>query len=179
MGTSKALLSIDGVPLISRIVTILKPLFREVIIVSDSAAGFEFTNCKVIPDLFKEVGPLGGIHAALSYSPVDYVFVTSCDMPAITSVLIQYIADQKSNFQCSIPVHDGELQPLCGIYLKSVNPLLSQFLSSNRHKVQDFIRETGFKPIEISAALPFYTSSFFFNINRPTDLQVYLNSSRS
>ena len=58
-------------------------IFKEVILVTNSPEDYVlFENeCRIIPDIIKDKGPLGGIHSALSNTAKKAVFFVACDMP--------------------------------------------------------------------------------------------------
>ena len=45
---------------------------------------FEKMGFKLIEDIYKEIGPLGGIYSSLLNCKEEYLFITACDMPFIT-----------------------------------------------------------------------------------------------
>ncbi len=103
MGTDKALLPINGKPLLYRLasqvaaftqtVTIAigapqrESLYREAL--SDLAAQVSF-----VTDQFPGCGPLSGLHAGLSAIADGYVFIIACDMPQLSAPLLAAAAKQ-------------------------------------------------------------------------------------
>lgn len=91
MGTDKALLEYDGKQFIMQIAEELS-WFDERIIARGSNCGFGdeiARQWKVIPDIYPDHGPIGGLHAALSCCETDALFVVTCDMPLIKSELVR------------------------------------------------------------------------------------------
>src|ERR1035437_7677768 len=84
MGTDKGLLVFNKKTIIQHVIAQLKPVVKEVIIVSNNR-DYEKFGVKVIADIIKNIGPAGGIHAALSHSNTNHNFIVSCDMPFITA----------------------------------------------------------------------------------------------
>jgi len=69
-GVNKSFIEIQGSPIIQRSVNILKEIFEEIIIVTNSLTDYEpyKKECRVVTDIIKGIGPLGGIHSALSHT---------------------------------------------------------------------------------------------------------------
>lgn len=94
MGHDKALLPIDGMPFMQRILDTMSEIFPDLIISAGESKSYEQFRCRVAHDLFPDSGPLGGIHAALLATQAESIFVTTCDMPFISSALINHILSQ-------------------------------------------------------------------------------------
>ncbi|MFH1847664.1 MAG: molybdenum cofactor guanylyltransferase, partial [Candidatus Omnitrophota bacterium] len=90
MGTHKAFLRVDGVRIIDRILEVFKPLFDEILIVTDNKDNFtEFKDVKVVDDLVRERGPLGGIYTGLKMIAGGKAFFSACDMPFLHNGLVE------------------------------------------------------------------------------------------
>jgi molybdopterin-guanine dinucleotide biosynthesis protein A len=175
MGTNKSLLKFGGKTIIQRLVELLDSIFFEVIISSNKPEVYEFTKRNIIKDLIPDKGPLSGIHSALSNTSTEKVFILSCDMPLVTSKLINYLCDYNSRKQIVLPQAEDHLQQLCGIYSKSiltdVEALLieSQKPGSNfKGSIYELIKRVETKIIKVDK-LEFYHPDIFLNVNTPED----------
>lgn len=90
MGTDKALLEFNGRPLIAHAMGVLKDAGLPVVI-----AGARPEACRqlesyapVVPDFETELGPLGGICAALAVSTTEYAVILPVDLPLLPSCLV-------------------------------------------------------------------------------------------
>lgn len=171
MGTHKALLKIDGIPMIQRIASTLQEVFEDVRIVADDAELYAFLGLPTISDRRKDAGPLGGIHAALHAAPAPRVFVIGCDMPFVTSQLIRFVLD--SDEQCRLTaVSDGTyVQPLCGLYEKSLLPDVEERLLSGDFRLLNFVLAQHPAILLVSPSLPWYRNNLLSNINDPPTYQ--------
>ncbi|MEI7817936.1 MAG: formate dehydrogenase accessory sulfurtransferase FdhD, partial [Desulfuromonadales bacterium] len=79
MGSNKALLEVDGTPIITRTYKILSSLFHEVIVVTNSPQDYDFLPCRKVPDIYPGYGSIAGLHSALTHSNTAHSFVTACD----------------------------------------------------------------------------------------------------
>lgn len=67
IGIMKANIVIDGKTIIFRISDTIKDIFEQIIIVTNTPGEFgEYISFKIVVDQFRNVGPLGGIHSAMS-----------------------------------------------------------------------------------------------------------------
>ncbi len=168
MGTDKGLLKFNGKPIIQIIVEQLQPAVSNAIIVSKNKAYKKF-GLEVIPDLINDKGPAGGIHAALSHTDSDKIFVVSCDMPNITTNAIQYIVEQSFHSQITLPLNDGKVEPLFGIYAKTCLPLWQQLIEQGKIKLQEMV--THFELLKINVEnRKLFNAELFSNINDKNDL---------
>ena len=169
MGRDKSLLPLGGLPLIGHVARVLRSRFHHVIIVSDFPDKYGFLNLQTIPDAYKGIGPLGGIHAALSHARTQLVFIASCDIPLAPPQLVDYLLDVDSPRFTRIPLHTGILQPLFGLYEKQLLPVIEGHIANQQYGVVNVLRETNFAQVEITPQFPFYSSDIFCNANSPDD----------
>lgn len=175
IGTNKSFLVIDNKPLIQRLIELLDSIFPEVVISSNEPELYEFLRKKIIKDIFPGRGPLSGIHSALNFTNSARNFIISCDMPFVSSDLINYLINKNSNADILLPKSDGRIQPLCGIYSKSVLPEAESLLieSSNsqsnlKGSVYELLNKMKTEFINVDQ-LDFYHPNLFMNINTLDD----------
>jgi molybdopterin-guanine dinucleotide biosynthesis protein A len=169
-GKMKPNLIIGGHSIIERMSVILKDIFRELILVTNTPGEFsQLTGFKIVPDAFLKIGPLGGIHAALKASSMKSVFVFAGDMPVLDKKLIlsQIEAFEKTRTDILVPRTGEYIEPLHSIYNKSVLPHLEDYISGNtKFAVRDFIRTMNVTFFETGSE----TKNAFMNINTPEDI---------
>jgi molybdenum cofactor guanylyltransferase len=175
IGTNKSLLILDGRPLIQRLTELLDTIFHEVVISSNEPKTYEFLEKKIIEDFYPGRGPLVGIHSVISSTTSDRNFIISCDMPFISKELIVYLTDYKKVSKILLPKADGRIQPLCGIYSKSVLPDVGNLLIESRNQqsnlkgsVYELLNRVQTEFVDVDQ-LNFYHKNLFFNINTPED----------
>lgn len=117
-GKNKALLKFEGETFISRIHQNLAPLFSSTIVISNDQVDYGLKEVPVFKDIVHGMGPIGGIHSALSNSVTPYVFVVSCDMPFADSsiaemLMVQFYIEKP---ELLIPRIDQYSEPLFAIY---------------------------------------------------------------
>lgn len=169
MGSDKALLHIDELPLIAHVANSLLQVFTKVVVASDRSEIYSFLHLPTCPDIYKDCGPLGGIHAAFISTNADTLFVTTCDLPFITADDIRTIIAHRGKSPIAVAEQDDKIQPLFGIYDRSILPFLEETLDKRRFGVFDFARAAGMQLIVLPQADPRSTRSVLTNINTPDD----------
>ncbi len=190
MGRNKSLLKINNQTIIEYIIALLKTQFSDIYLVTNSKEEYEFLNIPMYEDIYKNMGPLGGIHSALTHSGTEKNFIISCDIPLITNQMISYLIDFKTDKKITVAKAEGYIQQLCGVYNKSCADeaekiLTKVFESDERNNDQ---KKRGCKVLSLissveteiinAEALPFYTSDLFFNMNKQTDYDYVLKQLR-
>jgi molybdenum cofactor guanylyltransferase len=129
-------------------------------------------------DLYPDRGAYGGVHAALANARNDWVLILACDLPLITSELIDrlfgFISD---DIDAVAPLQpDGEIQSLCAFYRRkpclsiAEEPLVNKRSTPPVKAIFDKVR-TRFVQFKELADLP-GSERFFLNMNTPEDLQI-------
>lgn len=170
MGTPKALLQFDGLPLISHITGELQRMFAAVIVVAAPGQDFPSLPATVVRDDVAYQGPVGGIVYGLRVAETDACFVTSCDSAFLNPVLISHLVSRLAGHDVVVPHWDGRLQPLHAVYRRCVLPLLeAQLERGELRPVQlfDRVRTCRIDEEEVRRFDPEGTG--FFNMNTPGD----------
>lgn len=164
MGIDKGLLKLDGKTFIGRVVTTLKEIFDSVAIISERKASYASVGVPVYPDIFRNCGPLGGIHTALKKAQTEAVFVASCDLAFLTSSVVFSIIDKPMRGDAMVASADTGVQPLCGVYSRQCLHALEERLKSRQLSVLEFLRTVSTSVIDVSE-----NSLALMNINTPAE----------
>lgn len=125
MGTDKALIEVDGVPLARRVANALRAAGADpVIAVGGDLAGLGALGLTVVPDGHPSEGPLGGILTALAETTEDVVVVLACDLPAADADTIRAVAEGLRDADVAAPWHDGRHELLHAAYHRRAEPVL-------------------------------------------------------
>ena len=175
MRMDKAFLTLNGQPIILKLVNLLDSIFSAIIISSNKTEYYEITKRKIIKDIIPDRGPLSGIHSALQYSKTEKNFILSCDMPLVTQELINYLCDIQSNKKILLPRAEGRIQQLCGIYSKSILPEIEYLFDESskpgtkvKGSIYDLIDIISVEIIDVDTQ-NFYNPNLFLNVNTPED----------
>jgi len=122
MGSDKASVVLAGKSLLEHVLAQLEPLFSDMLIsVREQRPDIDYPQ---IVDGSQQRGPMVGIKAALEVVKTDWVFVIACDMPFISTGLIQHLAGFRSQHDAVVPFAFDRPQPLFGFYHKTCLPLI-------------------------------------------------------
>ena len=172
MGVNKSFFKLGNQTIIERITVLMKSIFKEVIIITNTPAEYAFLQLPLYEDIFKGKGPLGGIHSGLTYSKTEKNFVSSCDIPLMTKEMIEYIIEYKSDKPIKFCEAAGYHQPLAGVYEKKIIAEIEKVIINNDETTDKsfhhFLKGVNAEIIH-PEELPFYNDEIFFNINTPKD----------
>ncbi len=131
----------------------------------------------VIFDQYKNRGPIGAVHAALSFAQTDWALALACDFPFISTELLKRLAGIISHdIDAVTPIQsDGKIQPLCSVYrVKPCMNVMKRILETEAdtpplHRLFEHVR-TRFVSFDELNDLP-NAQIFFLNVNTPEDFQ--------
>jgi len=169
-GKDKALITVGGERIIDKLISTLKQVTSDIIIISNSGENYG-TNLPFFKDIYPRKGPIGGIHSALAHASSENCLVLGCDMPYISFDLIDHIVQHSKDGDVIVPLHDGTIEPLCAMYKKSIFDEVEDHIRTDRLKLQGLLKDLDTKFIEINTSLTFYNRNLFANINTPGDLK--------
>jgi len=170
MGTNKALIPLHGKPMIAWTIETLQSVFDHVFIVADDGSKYASWDVRVVPDIIKDSGPLGGIHAALTTAAPAPVCVMPCDMPYVSAELLKELVGKESAHPVRILWDGIHRYPLCGLYQQSVLPVITARLRQRQLRMTDLLAEVGaelINPLEN----PRFHATMLANVNSPHDLE--------
>jgi molybdenum cofactor guanylyltransferase len=169
MGTDKSVMKLNGKLLVEYSIDALKPLCNKVVISSNKFI-YDFTGCEVWPDELPGQAPMIGIYSCLKRSETDINIILSCDMPLISTMILEYLLSNSEIYDIIVPINgDDYIEPLCGIYRKSSMLILKQFIDNGNFSLKDCILATSHLLKPINFQLPFFSQNLFLNINTPDD----------
>jgi molybdopterin-guanine dinucleotide biosynthesis protein A len=171
MGRDKALVTLDGFPMIRHVHDTLRRVFEHVIIISDRTDAYKFLGSPVFPDVHKGLGPTAGIHSALTNMTTDRVFVVPCDMPFLSEAFFRYMRDYPSNGDACVLASEGVRNPLLGLYRRRCLTIVAAELLAGRSNPQRLLDMMETTVVTISENLDFYSPRLLENINHTADLR--------
>ncbi len=173
MGTDKAFVEYEGRTLLLRALDLARSVISGVWVVGskEKFAGF----APVVEDVFRECGPLGGIHAALQASPTELNLMLAVDMPFVSPAFLQYLITQARSAPDAaviVPRNDGRRQPLCAIYRREFAAVAERALRDRRNRIDRLFEEVRARVIEQEELeRAGFSSAIFRNLNTPEELE--------
>ncbi|MCX6156515.1 MAG: molybdenum cofactor guanylyltransferase [Ignavibacteriae bacterium] len=175
MGVNKSLLKIGEQTIVERIADLMKSVFAEVIVISNTPDDYKFLNLPVYEDVYKGKGPIGGIHSGLKNSQTEKNLFISCDVPLMNKETIEYIVNYETDKLIKVCRIKGFIQPLPGMYDRRLLDTLEKILSGEnaegkdrRNKLLTFIESGDAEIINPESAIG-YAENTFLNINTQED----------
>ncbi|MDZ7993575.1 MAG: molybdenum cofactor guanylyltransferase [Nostoc sp. EfeVER01] len=176
MGEDKALIPIEGVPLLQRVCGIAKGCADVVYVVTPWPERYQdllLPGCEFIQEVplsgeSLAHGPLVGFAQGLAKVETEWVLLLACDLPRLrVEVLQDWITRLDrvgDNAIAALAYHPKGWEPLCGFYRRSCLPQLLEFINQGGRSFQQWLRQY---PVEI---LPLAEPEMLFNCNTPEDL---------
>jgi molybdenum cofactor guanylyltransferase len=170
MGVSKALLDCDGTPLwlfqMKKLVD-LRP--GELFLSVQPGMQFPSGSWRFVHDRSTDIGPLGGLEAALRLTRADFLVTLAVDMPSMTAEFLSFLLE-KAGPTGVAPLLEGFYHGAAAVYPVKILPLVEQVLAGSDRSFQHLVREAlrfgMMKTEEISAA----ERGLFANWNSPEDV---------
>jgi molybdopterin-guanine dinucleotide biosynthesis protein A len=133
MGADKASIMLAGQSLLEHVLAQIEPLFSDMLIsVREQRPDMAYPQ---IVDGAEERGPMVGIKAALEAVKTDWLFVIACDMPLVSTGLIQHLAGLRSQHDAVVPFAFDRPQPLFGFYHTTCLPLMKDRMKQGQRSM--------------------------------------------
>ena len=170
-GKNKALVNINGIPLIQRVSRVMQSIFQEVILITNTPNEYSFLNLPMYKDLIKGLGPVGGLFTGLTRMVNESGFLVGCDMPFLNGELIRHIVEIRDDCDVIVPRISGMLEPLHALYSKGCLPAIRKLIDSRKYQIFQFFSEVSVKYVDEDFIRRFDPEiRCFYNINEPQQL---------
>ena len=167
MGRDKALIVLKNRTFLEHVVCALKPMVDEIFIVSDNPE-HQIENFSRVPDKFVDGGPIAGIYTGLIHSKSENNIVLSCDVPLISSSVLEILLDNNEDNYDVVQLKDQEnYYPLIALYKKRIAPYFLTLLNKGERKLMHAVSGLNVKTICIEKA----QQELLKNVNTISDLK--------
>jgi molybdopterin-guanine dinucleotide biosynthesis protein A len=178
MQRDKAVLEYGGVPQLARVMELLAPLVARafVSVRPDQLQDPQRAVYPRITDLKPDLGPIAGIHAALTAHPEAAWLVLACDLPFLRAPTLEYLIARRdaralaTAFRSST---DGEPEPLCAIYEPAALAALERWIAADQRCPRSFLAQHPTLLLELPQA------HALDNINTPADYAAATGATRA
>ncbi|WP_433944392.1 molybdenum cofactor guanylyltransferase [Paenibacillus sp. SN-8-1] len=186
MGRNKALLPLGNLPVIENLVRNLDEVTNRLIVVSNDESPYCYLGKEIVPDLYRQAGPLAGIHAGLSASGSSWNLITACDMPFVNTAALrrlileaeaiserEHASNGKELTEAVIPLTADGVLPLLAMYRRSVLPGLDAALREDQLRLISWTRtlQAAYIPAHELCKEGVTEELLSFNMNRPGDYE--------
>ncbi len=178
MGRDKALLNIDGVPLLQKICQVGLVCTDKVYVLTPWPEKYQEilpNGCQAIeevtvPGATQPHGPLLGFCQGLIHVDTEWVLVLACDLPRLEAKVVQgwvkQLAKVDKDAIALLPRnYQKGWEPLCGFYRRACLPLAIRFINQGGKSFQQWLAQY---PVE---ELVVKDSQVLFNCNTPEEFK--------
>lgn len=192
MGRDKALVAINGTPLLIQICQIAAQCAESVYVVTPWIDRYQpiFADAhwpaqfiaEVTPDESHPHGPLMGFMQGLTQIKSAWVLLLACDLPKLqVEVLQQWVTILPTVPETTLALlprnPQGWWEPLCGFYRYQCCTSLETFVRQGGRSFQSWLETLSMQ--EAVKELPLFDPTMLLNCNTPADLQQFVSSNLS
>jgi molybdopterin-guanine dinucleotide biosynthesis protein A len=180
MGTDKSQLLLENQTFVERIANTLLTITNSVRLVGRHE-NQENSKLALVPDVYRQWGALGGLHAAVAACRREWAIVVACDLPFVTAELFNRLASLRADHDAVVPIQsDGRLQPLCALYrAETCSRWATELIEAGRRRPLDLIESVNTRRVEFAEIANLAQAErFFVNINTPEDYYGVLRGPR-
>ncbi|MFD0863671.1 molybdenum cofactor guanylyltransferase [Sungkyunkwania multivorans] len=168
MGSEKGLVLLNRKPFVQHVLEAMKPLVSKIIIVGNDEVYDQF-GVERIDDVLLDAGPLAGLYSGLLHSKTENNLVLSCDVPIITTSLLQKLLSYRNGQKDIVQfVSNGKTMPLIATYKKRCASKCLELLNEGERRLLALTNVLKTEDI----VLPEEDHWATFNINTPTELEL-------
>ena len=167
MGSDKGLIEFNGKKMVEHV---LESLGSHCIGIISNNDEYKQFGKPVWPDIYKNCGPLGGIHSALYHSKAGWNLIAGCDLPFVPTEFLNFLFEKTNgaNADAIVRVHENKIEPLCAFYHRSCINSIEKLIRGKELKMKDALKNFNTSYIDIPMNL--FGNSLFRNINTRQDL---------
>jgi len=177
MGKDKALIEIEGMPLLQRTCQLAQAVASQVSIVTPWGERYKNIipeGCHIIqetplPNETPPHGALVGLYQGMQQVTTDWGLALACDLPKLTGEELEFWCQQLdsiANDKVALVAKSPEIwHPLSGFYHQQCTALFANYLAEGNRSFQEFLDQ---HPV---AELTVRDRATLFNCNTPEDLE--------
>jgi molybdenum cofactor guanylyltransferase len=168
----KALIEFQSRPMIAHVLQALALQLEDIVInANQQISSFSSFGRPLVSDQVEGyVGPLAGLHAAMSAFPqFHWYLMAPCDSPFLPSDLLERFMSTvlQKDVLLTSAICKGQTHPVFALVHQSQLASLSAYLQSGGRKIDRWYMQQGYLPTE------FFDETCFLNLNTPEELAAY------
>jgi len=166
MGTPKAAVPWRGATLLEYIVSVVREIVPESVLVGESADVPHLGGVVSVPDVAENAGPMGGIVGAMRWRPEHAWLFVACDMPHLSPAALEWLLSRRAPGRWGVLPEIGDRpQPLCAVYEPPARDLFERSLRAGQLSLRNALRHPKIHRVSVPADLaPAWT-----NCNTPEE----------
>jgi molybdenum cofactor guanylyltransferase len=177
MGQDKALLTIDGIPLLQKICDTASQCADPVYVVTPWIERYcdRISNVRWIEETAysesESNGSLIGFMQGLAQVETEWVLLLACDLPQLDAGILQEGAASLSAIEPGVAAllpknPEGWWEPLCGFYRRDRLPHLQDYVQQGGRSFQKWLAQQSVRQLDLE------DSTMLLNCNTPADWQI-------
>lgn len=174
MGADKATVRIDGQPLWTRQLALLRELQPQTLMVSARERPIWCpADVEPVFDSPPSRGPLSGLASVLKHIKTSHLLALAIDMPRMTAAELRNLWALAQTGRGVIPMNGEHFEPLCAIYPAEAATTAADVLASGDPSLQHFSRTLLRLQLASAHSLTTPELPLFLNVNTPGDLSTF------
>jgi molybdopterin-guanine dinucleotide biosynthesis protein A len=170
MGRDKALLPWGSTDLLDHALDRLRAVTAETRILSGVERRYADRGVPVCLDPAPDLGPLGGLLAALEAAPARDVLLLGLDLPLVPVELLTHLVSLSPGKDAVVPLSSRGPEPLCALYCPRCLDPVRRAVEAGRLKMTAFWPEVTVREVGRSELRAFGDPEVvFLNVNEPAD----------
>ncbi|MBE9009300.1 molybdenum cofactor guanylyltransferase [Pseudanabaenaceae cyanobacterium LEGE 13415] len=166
MGQDKALLEIDGVPLLKRTYDAAKQCADAIYVVTSWRDRYQ----SLLPDVTwidesEPRSPMIAFTEALEQIETDWALLLACDLPRLKGETLRELMSQLGESSIVVARSEEGWEPLCGFYRRDCLTSLQNYLASGKRSFQDWLDSENVQELQLG------DRQILFNCNTPDDFE--------
>lgn len=159
MGTDKALLPWQGIPLLQRVYHIAQQCCTQVKILTPWPERYHSLLPHATFQLEQQgsQGPLVALSEGLAQIQTPWLLLLACDLPQLQYAVLQQWIDQlpdgETDILACIPHYNNRWEPLCGFYTAQALPHLQAFIAQGGRSFQQWLTTISVVPLPLNDAI--------------------------
>lgn len=167
MGSDKGLLKLKDKTYVELVIDAMRPLVNEIIIVSNKEDYDQFRYQRIEDDI-KDSGPLAGLYSGLKNSKTKYNLVLSCDIPMITTKILEKLIETNYNNYDVVQIEsNNKTMPLIAMYKKQCMHKCIDLLQQGERRLRVAVNQFNTKTVLIDSEF----DQLVKNLNTKEDLK--------
>jgi molybdopterin-guanine dinucleotide biosynthesis protein A len=157
MQRDKLALEYGGQPQLARAMALLEPLVERsfVSVRADQRNDPQRSAFPCITDVLPDIGPIGGIHAALCAHPEAAWLVLAGDLPFLDTATLQQLIAARAPQRLATAFrssHDGKPEPLCAIFEPASLGSIEAWIAADQRCPRDFLAHSDVELLTLREA---------------------------
>lgn len=170
-GQDKTQVRVGGQTILERQLAAMRPCVDRMMLVGYRGNAAVPEDVVSIADEVPDLGPLGGLDAALDAAGTSPVLLLACDLPFLTTDLLAFLLSQLGDDEAVVPRTERGYHPLCAVYAASCRGAVRRRLEARALRLRDLFDDLRVRVVgERDLARFGEPSHLLANVNSQADL---------